>query len=393
MRYTPKSELDQRVSKLQKSLKDQDIDGVIVIQNADLYYFSGTIQQSHLFIPVEGKPLLLVKNTYERALEESALENIIYLDSLKELLPVLKSHGYSDFNKIGFELDILPANLYFRYQELFKQVQIVDASQLIREVRMVKSPYELEILQEVNNVLLKLFPYIKENLREGMTELKLSALVDGYLRELGHPGLMRVRGFNTDLHQNHIVSGSNTISSYFWGSIGGLGVSPAFAQGSSTRVIQRNEPILTDLGFNQSGYSLDMTRIFCIGQLPEHLAKAYQVAVDITESIKKIAKPGLPCGELHKLAKEIAQASPYINNFLGLPNHHLTFCGHGIGLEQDELPVIGEKFTTPLEPGMIFAFEPKFTFLDGAVGLENTFLVTESGLENLTTYDEGVLYI
>jgi len=58
MRYTPKTELDQRVAKLQVLLKQQAIDGVILVQNADLFYFSGTIQQSHLFIPAEGKPVL-----------------------------------------------------------------------------------------------------------------------------------------------------------------------------------------------------------------------------------------------------------------------------------------------------------------------------------------------
>lgn len=392
MRYTPKSELDQRVAKLQALLKQQDIDGAVIIQNADLFYFSGTIQQSHLFIPAEGKPLLMVKNTFERAREESALDNIVYVDSLKEILPTLQSYGFGGFKTLGFELDVLPANLYFRYQELFRPAKVVDASELIRTVRMIKSDYELEILREVNTVQSQLFPYIRANIYEGMSELKLAAMIDAFYREKGHPGIMRVRGFNTELHQQHVVSGSNTTPSYFWGAVGGKGVGPAYAQGASHKLIGRDEPVLVDIGFDIGGYSLDQTRIFCIGKLPDHLTQAYQVAIEIIEQIKQMAKPGVPCGKLHELARQIADASPFANHFTGYPNQ-LTFCGHGIGLEQDELPVIGYKFKTPLEPGMVFALEPKFTFPDGAVGIENTYLVTQDGLETLTVFDEGIQYV
>ncbi len=392
MRYTPKTELDQRVAKLQEHLKQHDIDGALIIQNADLFYFSGTIQQSHLYIPAEGKPLLLVKNTYERALEESALDNIVYLNSLKELLPTLQSHGFSGFKTLGFELDVLPADLYLRYKELFKPANIVDASDFIRTVRMVKSDYELEILRDVNKVQSQIFPFISANLREGTSELKLVSMIEAFFREKGHPGLMRVRGFNTELHQQHVVSGSNTTPSYFWGAVGGRGVGPAYAQGASHKLIGRDEPVLVDIGFNVDGYSLDQTRIFCIGKLSDHLTQAYQVAIKIIEQIKQMAKPGVPCGKLHELARQIAGASPFANHFTGYPNQ-LTFCGHGIGLEQDELPVIGSKFKTPLEPGMVFALEPKFTFPDGAVGIENTYLVTQDGLETLTVFDEEIQYV
>jgi Xaa-Pro aminopeptidase len=98
LRYTPKSELDQRVAKLQKSLRQSGIDGAVIVQNADLFYFTGTIQRSHLFVPSEGQPVLLVKKTLERAQEESPLDNIISLDSLRKMSTV-------DFLK-GYELKV-----------------------------------------------------------------------------------------------------------------------------------------------------------------------------------------------------------------------------------------------------------------------------------------------
>jgi len=128
LRYTPKQELEQRIAKLQKRLKEESIDGAVIAQNADLFYFTGTVQRSHLFVPAEGEPLLMVNKTFEQAREESSLENIIRLDSLKEINTVLKSYGYGPLKKLGFELDLLPASNYLYYQNLFEGIKIVDAS-------------------------------------------------------------------------------------------------------------------------------------------------------------------------------------------------------------------------------------------------------------------------
>ncbi|OPY57851.1 MAG: Xaa-Pro dipeptidase [Pelotomaculum sp. PtaU1.Bin035] len=392
MRYTPKSELDQRTAKLQNMLKQQGIDGAIIVQNADLYYFTGTIQRSHLFIPAEGKPVLMVKKSFERAGEESALENIVKLDNLKEMTVLMKSYGYGPFDTIGFELDVLPANNYIRYQKLVESAGIVDVSQLIRTVRMVKSPYEIEILRDVAKFHYEVFSLIKDNIREGISELELTAMAAAFSRRKGHPGLMRVRGFNQDLACVHLLSGNNTFSSYFNGSLGGKGVSPAFAQGSSDKLIGRNEPVLVDYSFVLDGYMLDQTRVFCLGELPDHLAGAHTVAVDILEELKEIALPGVACGKLYDRAMQIAGESAFGKHFLGYPEP-VAFVGHGIGIELDELPVIAHGFNIPLEEGMVVALEPKFVFPDGAVGVENTYLVTKDGLENLTVYDEDIIYI
>ena len=70
----------------------------------------------------------------------------------------------------------------------------------------------------------------------------------------------------------------------------------------------------------------------------------------------------------------------------------VSFVGHGIGLEIDELPVLAPGFDEPLEPGMVFALEPKFVFPgEGAVGIENSYLVVEDGVEQLTTAPEELI--
>lgn len=392
MRYTPKSEITRRIDKLQEVLRNNEIDGAVIVQNADLFYFTGTIQNSHLFIPSEGKALLMVKKNLERAMDESPIDNIIGLSSLKEIYAALQSHGFGSFKTLGFELDVLPANQYLRYQKLFKPAEIVDISRLIRTLRMVKSPYEIEILKDAVKIQQEIFSFIKDNLREGMSELEFSGMVAGVARGKGHSGLMRVRGFNQELFYVHLLSGRNTDPSYFDGSVGGKGVSPAFAQGSCDKVIGRDEPVLVDFSFILDGYMLDQTRVFCSGKLPDRLASAHSTAVNILKELEKMARPGATCSELYDRAMHLAGESAFKEHFLGFPDP-VAFVGHGIGIELDELPVIAHGFDTPLEKGIVFALEPKFVFPDGAVGLENTYLVTENGIEVLTVFEEDIIYI
>jgi len=87
-----------------------------------------------------------------------------------------------------------------------------------------------------------------------------------------------------------------------------------------------------------------------------------------------------------------AAATPYAANFMGPPGYNTKFIGHGIGIEVDEFPFVAKGAPSVLAPGMVFALEPKFVFPgEGAVGLENTYLVTADGFETLTPLDEGVL--
>lgn len=68
----------------------------------------------------------------------------------------------------------------------------------------------------------------------------------------------------------------------------------------------------------------------------------------------------------------------------------VQYGGHGVGIELDELPVIARNYDIILQPGMVFALEPKFIFHDGALGIEDTFVITENGCEQITMFDESI---
>ena len=136
---TPLTEIQSRIVRFQKSLQDNNTDGAIISQNADLFYFAGTIQPSHLFIPAAGEPVLTVQDNLPRALQESALARIVSLKSLRQLDRVLSNYGLSMSGRIGLEMDVLPINRYLSLCRDFPAVKFTDVSEMIRKVRMVKS--------------------------------------------------------------------------------------------------------------------------------------------------------------------------------------------------------------------------------------------------------------
>lgn len=393
MRYTPLFELEKRVARLQGLMKEKDLDGAIIVQNADLFYFAGTSQRSHLFIPAEGKPVLMVRKNYERAKRESALENVLPLTDMKQLPEKLKVFCGRKPERIGFELDILPANLYFYYHKLLNPSQLIDVSPMVRVVRAVKSPYEIEIIRDAARLNRIMFSHVQEYLREGMTEVELAGKLEAIYRREGHQCYIRMRGFNMEIVYGHLMSGENlAVPSFFDGPTGGSGLNPSFPQGSGFKLIRRDEPIMVDYVGVLDGYMVDQARIFCIGQLPAKMVRAHNIALEIQEVIKDRAKPGVSCSELYELAMDLADKSGLKEHFLGYPEP-VAFIGHGVGIELDELPVLARGVQMLLEKDMVFALEPKFVFLEGAVGVENTFVVREQGLELLTVYDENIQYV
>jgi len=107
--------------------------------------------------------------------------------------------------------------------------------------------------------------------------------------------------------------------------------------------------------------------------------------MDIEDALAVAIAPGVLAGDLFDLAQRLAADAGLAENFLGSGEMRAGFCGHGIGLELDEAPVIAGGSKVPLAAGMVLALEPKFSFPElGVVGVEDTFLVTATGVEKLT---------
>ncbi|MGM0689024.1 MAG: M24 family metallopeptidase [Bacillota bacterium] len=387
---TPKDELFKRIKKLQRMMQKDGIGGALVVQRTDLFYFSGTGQDAHLLVPAEGEPVLAVKKSVARAEQESSLDNIVPFEGWDKLYAMVNDLIPAG-SQIGLETDVLPANLYFRYENLLEKYKIIDISKRIRQIRAIKSEYEISLMLEAAKISESVFSQAREVIRLGLTEVELAGLLELHARTLGHQGAVRMRGFNQELYYGHIMAGENAAAiSFFDGPTGGSGLNPSFPQGAGAAVIKQNEPILIDFVSVLGGYMVDQTRIFCLGEVPLHLQEAYKNAVLIRDALSKMGKPGIKGSALYKKAEEMAREAGLANHFMGY-TEKVSFIGHGVGLELDEMPVIAGSLDQTLEKGMVFALEPKFIFPgEGTVGIEDTFVVNSTHLRQLTGYSDHI---
>jgi Xaa-Pro dipeptidase len=385
--FVPSSEIENRLRSLQERMSQEGLDAVLIYQNVDLFYFSGTMQPGFLYIPSEEEPIFFSRKNMERALEESPLTNVVALPSSKAVPALLAEGGLPLPQVLGLEMDVLTANTFIQLQNIFEDVRLLDASILIRKCRMIKSPWEIENMIRSARMMTAMVSEVSKILKPGMTEIELAGRIEAFLRKEGHQGFTRLRGFNQEIVYGHVLSGPEGLkASYIDAPTGGAGLGPAFSQGAGVKPIRPQEPISVDSVGCYNGYFVDQTRMFSLGQPAPEVTKAFQALLKIQESVVQRAQPGVPCEQVYFWALEEAGRLGYRNQFMGLDNNRVPYIGHGVGLELDELPVIGQKYNWPLEPGMVLAFEPKiFLSGHGLVGLENTYHMTESGLERLTT--------
>jgi Xaa-Pro aminopeptidase len=392
---TPRTEIETRIAGLQRILAQTGLDGALILQRVDLFYFTGTIQQGSLYVPAAGEPLLMVNKVLARARAESAIETIAPLSSPKSIPDLLKRSGLALPRRIGFELDVLPANLYFSYRELFSAAEIVDISTELRLLRALKSPYEIQLLREAAAYSDRVAACVPEILREGLTEIELAGRIEAEARRMGHQGIVRMRMWGSELFYGHLLSGpSGAVPSYLASPTGGAGVSPAVAQSAGFRPIKRHEPVLVDYVFAYRGYISDHARIFAIGRLPDELVQAHAAMLDLQARIKSTAKAGVASGFIYDFALDYAQKLGYGDHFMGVGQERIRFVGHGVGLELDEFPFLSAGQTLLLQAGMVIALEPKVIFPGkGVVGIENTHVVTKDGLEQLGRYPDEISVI
>ncbi len=396
MRVTPVTELEFRCQRLQERMAGVGLDAVIIVQNADLFYFTGTTQTGNLYVPAHGQPLYMVRRDALRARMESGLREVLPFGSMKEIPRILNEYGYPVPKRIGLEMDVLPVTFFDRYRTVFPEAAFSDATPLIRLVRMIKSAYEIHLLKDSADQVHKVYQRVSEVAREGMTDLELTAELEYVSRREGHQGLVRMRAFNGGLVFGHTFSGADSaVPAYSDTPLGGLGVGPSFGQGASFKPIERHEPIVVDISGCCDGYFVDQTRIFSIGGLSTKLRKAYDDMVKILERMKELVPARPSWGEVYDECLAMAVSMGHGESFMGLTGSQVSFIGHGVGIEIDEYPFIargiGDQF---FEPGMVFAFEPKVVFPgEGAVGIEDTFYLADDGLLRQLTHSPAELVV
>jgi Xaa-Pro dipeptidase len=390
---TPKEEIDRRIGELKKRMAESGIDFTVILQHVDLFYFTGTMQKGSLFVPVEGDPLLFIERTLERALFETPLQ-VTPIRKDKDVKDLLAAKGLLK-GRGALELDVVPVALFERWKGLLGKDGFADASSMIRDVRLIKSPFELEQVRRSGQIVSRVFRKAKDVIKEGMTEVEIGAPLELEGRLAGHQGFLRMRGLNQEMMSMYITHGaSGVIQSAGDVPISGVGVTPAIAQGPSINRVGKDIPILIDYGGGYNGYITDETRPFAIGGLRDIFLKAYDAAREIVEDALSFVREGVNAIEVFERALERAKKAGFEDYFMGYGRTKVSFIGHGLGLEINELPVVTPRHDMVLKEGMVFAFEPKFVIPgEGAMGIEVDLIVRKDGVERVTDFPIDVVYV
>ena len=386
----PKEEIRKRTENLRSRLAAANLDGALFNYAVDVYYFTGTRQNSLLWVPRDGAPILLVRKSFSRARQESRLEDIRPFPSSRELPGIFGKQSA----RLGVTFDVLPVQYFNFYRDLLPDSELTDISEINRELRSSKSEWELQQMRTSGSMLAGAFSRIPEFLKPGMRELDLAAEFEYLLRKSGIGGYLRIRGFNQEITGIAVSGGNAAVGGCFDGPITGRGHWTAAPYGPSTDLIREGFPVIVDYGGFYNGYIVDMTRIFCFGSLDPGMERAFRISLDIQEWIVDNLAPGKICEDLFYGAAQKAADAGLDENFMGPAGEQAKFVAHGVGLELDELPVLAPKFKTPLKAGHVIAVEPKFLFPGkGAIGIENTFAITDDGCEKLTGLADDIVYL
>jgi Xaa-Pro aminopeptidase len=389
----PKQDLLNRIAGLKNLMAAAKMDFALIWENVDRFYFTGTMQKGILIVPLDKEPLFFIEQSAERAKTETPLD-FISVKNDKEIGEMLGNKGILK-GTAGLELDVLPVATFERLKRVIGFGRYADVMPLIKELRIIKSPFEIEQIKRSGHMMSYVFRAAKDVVREGVTELDIDAALVAEGRKLGHQGFLRMRGINQEMMTLTAQSGfTGAVATYADVPIAGTGVTPAVPQGSSFKRVQRGIPVTIDYGGGYNGYITDETRIFVVGRLKELFKKPYETARAIIEDAAAWGREGVECTEIFSRAYGLVKKAHLQDNFMGYGEGQVSFIGHGLGLEINELPVITARHSRMLKEGMVFAFEPKFIIPgEGAIGVEVDFIVRRHGFERVTGDSIDIVYV
>lgn len=376
--------MEKRIQVLQAELAKSGWSGGLINCSRDLFYYSGTTIPSWLAVtPSDCR--LFVRGDFDMARAHATLgqDRIVESRKLQDAAEFLHAETPS---VIATELDIMTVSQYKSFKKIFPNTEFADISPVVLEQRKIKGKQEVQLLKEACAVVHMGHVRVLETLREGMTELELSAEVEDAHRRGGHEGIFFIRLPDFYMSRGPIASGPNLLNNtgvvY---SITGTGLTPSMPAGPSRKRISRGEAVVIDIPVMVNGYHADQTRTYVLGPAPAEMKSMYNDLKSIADEMIDKIRPGITSGEICRLALSRAGQLGRTDQFQSFgPGKRSRLIGHGIGVELNEPPIIMENDTARIEEGCVIALD--IHMLDqslGVVKLEDMVLVGQSGNEIL----------
>ena len=389
MSIIPKNEHVNRIRKIQHIIAQNGADACVITSSVNLYYLVGHVFDGYLYILPEGKPLVFVKRPNFVDLDE-----VIYIHKPELIAEHLKSYNLSFPKKVMIESEVVSLSVAIRLIAALGNPEVLTVSIIMRRIRSVKSEFELGVMRECAKIHASVYEQIPNIFKKGMTDIEFQIELEYLMRVNGSMGMFKTYGPNMDIFMGSVLAGDNAQNaSPFDFALGGKGVSPMLPLGANGTILTPGTTLMVDMAGNYRPIMDDMTRSFAIEYVPDIACKAHEVSIEIHEAIIDSTKSGTMCSDLYHLAYSIAKENGLSDYFMGT-TQQAKFIGHGVGLEINEPPVLSPRSKEMLESGMTIAVEPKFVLPGiGAVGVENTYVVHDVGVEKITICDESLIVL
>lgn len=358
--------ISQRIHELKASMTSQGLDFMVLIPGPNLYYFSGLKMHTSerptlLFVGQQSEgsiflPHLEVPNASSILGENYALYPWTDEEGPEDKFTSMSKDLQLDGKKVGVEFTRMRVLEFDLLRRNAPSAVFTNGESLISEIRMCKDDEEIACMRKAAEITEKALKATVEMIQPGVTEYEVASQlkIQGFLHGSG------------ELPKEPIVSsGPRTASPH---------------TKTSRRVINAGDLVMIDTGASYERYACDLTRTFAVGRIDDEFKKIYEIVRQANKAVINYSKPQVSAEELDRVARDVIEAAGYGQFFI----HRL---GHGLGLEGHEPPYMVKGNKLVLKRGMTFTDEPGIYLPDkGGVRIEDDVVVTESGLEYLTSY-------
>ena len=268
---------------------------------------------------------------------------------------VIEAVRESKARRIGIVgLDRLPVPAHEALQRAVPGLELIDLDDPFSRLRRHKSAFEIELLRDACRLTDAMLDAARAHIRPGATENEIAAALAAL--PLGAGG--------EAAFEPTVISGVDH---------------PVPIRRPTARALTGGDSVMVDLGAAMHGYQGDATRTFVLGPSGNAQREAWDVVRRAYEAALALARPGVPCRELHRVTSEIIESA-------GFQVAHRI--GHGIGLATSfEWPSLDSE-DAPLQPGVTICIEPGvYAPGVGNMKLEDDLVITDDGHELLTRSD------
>lgn len=379
-----------RLGRLQQAMVPE-VDGMLISGHADLYWLTGRVFAGFAWVPAQGDALYGLR----RCVHLTGTD-VYKVRKVEEFAAIVADHC-APAAHLALETGTLSYDSIMRtlaaFCEYWPEVKLTSATAILRRVRAVKTPVQIAMMRASGVRHEAVYRKIPQLYLPGMTDYELQVEIERASRLEGCLGQFRIAGSDMELFMGNVITGQNADEpSPYDFAMGGAGMDPSLPVGADGTEIKPGTTVMVDVNGNYTGYMTDMTRTFCLGDIPDEARRAHELSRAICRRLAAMGTPGTAASALYEEALRMVQEAGLEHCFMG-HRQHAGFVGHGLGIEINEAPVIAPRSRDILAEGMCIALEPKFVIEGvGAVGVENTYVVRAEGpMECLTNAREDII--